>query len=112
VITLILLHRVGAGSDMVAALGLALVAVVVLSPVVHVWYLLWGFVPLAAAGSGRACRLVAWTSPVLVLLAPPNDAPTGAPMVLGGVLGAAAGLLVYTVVRTARRRTALVLDTA
>lgn len=112
VITLFLLHRVGAGSDMVAACGLALVAFVVLSPVVHVWYLLWGFVPLAAAGSDRARRAVAYASPVLVLFAPPNDAPTGVPMVLGGVLGTAAGLLVYQVVRTARRRTALVLDTA
>jgi hypothetical protein len=35
-----------------ALLGLALVAIVVLSPVVHVWYLLWGFVPL----TGRRLR--------------------------------------------------------
>lgn len=111
-ITLVLLHRVGTGSDMVAACGLALVAFVVLSPVVHVWYLLWGFVLLAAAGSDRVRRVVAYASPVLVVLAPPNDAPTGAPMILGGVLGAAAGLLVYNVVRTVRRRTALVLDAA
>ncbi|BEL06407.1 polyprenol phosphomannose-dependent alpha 1,6 mannosyltransferase MptB [Actinoplanes sichuanensis] len=110
VLTLVLLHRVGTGSDMVAACGVALVAFVVLSPVVHVWYLLWGLVPLAAAGSDRIRRVAAYTSPVLVVLAPPNDAPTGAPMVLGGILGVAAGLLVYTVVRTARRRTALVLD--
>ncbi|SFF37077.1 alpha-1,6-mannosyltransferase/alpha-1,6-mannosyltransferase [Actinoplanes philippinensis] len=111
-ITLLLLHRVGTGADMVAALGSALVAFVLLSPVVHVWYLLWGLVPLAAAGAERARRLAACASPVLVLLAPPNDAPPGAPLVLGGVLGTAAGLLVYTVVQATRRRTGLVLDAA
>jgi hypothetical protein len=46
-------------------LGIALTAVVVLAPVVHPWYLLWGFIPLAlGAPDGRVRRTVVAVSVV------------------------------------------------
>ena len=106
VIALVLLRR-GRGPGLVAALGLFLVALVLLSPVVHAWYLLWGIVPLAAAGSERARRWTVWATPVLVVVAPPNDVPPGLAMVLGAVLGVATGLLLYGLLRAAHARSAV-----
>ena len=103
VLALVLLRRSPA-LGMVAALALSLIALVLLGPVVHVWYLLWGLVPLAAAGTARARRIAAYASPALVLVAPPNGMPTGVHLVLGGVLGVAVGLLAYGLLRGARRR--------
>ena len=53
-----------------AGIGLTLLAVAALGPVMQPWYLLWGMVPLAAAGPGRlrpALLLVSAGVPLLVL---------------------------------------------
>jgi alpha-1,6-mannosyltransferase len=80
-------------------LGLALTCVVLLGPVVHMWYLLWGIVPIAAAApdghvrrwAGRACAVLA-----LVLL-PDGDMPTVQTLSQAalGVALAGVGLLGY-----------------
>src|SRR5262249_38334504 len=57
----------------VRALGLALLAMVVLGPVVQPWYLLWPFALLAAAGlTDTAVGAVAGASVALSLLVPPQ----------------------------------------
>lgn len=95
----------GRGDGQVYPLGLALICVVLLSPAVHMWYLLWGIVPIAAAApdgavrrwAGRACAVLA-----LVLL-PDGDMPTLKTLsqaVLGVAL-AAVGLLAYALWRRA-----------
>jgi alpha-1,6-mannosyltransferase len=57
-----------------AGLGIGLLAVVTLGPVIQPWYLLWGMVPLAAAGPGRLRPLLVWVSTGLSLLVLPNGA--------------------------------------
>lgn len=59
-------------------LGLALTVVVVLGPVVHMWYLLWGVVPIAAAApDGPVRRWAARVCAVLALvLLPDGEMPT------------------------------------
>jgi hypothetical protein len=60
----------------VAALGMGLIAVVALGPVVQPWYLLWGFVVLAAASTDANVRaLVAGGSAVLALVLMPRGGP-------------------------------------
>lgn len=56
----------------VRALGVALLVVVVLGPVVHPWYLIWGTVVLAAVASGRLVAALAVGSAVLCLLILPS----------------------------------------
>jgi hypothetical protein len=56
----------------VKALGLSLVAVVVLGPVVQPWYLLWALVPLAAVAGERLAVGLAVSSAVLCLLILPG----------------------------------------
>ena len=56
----------------VRALGLALLAVVLLSPTVQPWYLLWGIVPLAAVVTAREARALAAGCAVLCLLVLPS----------------------------------------
>ncbi|MEV6303463.1 polyprenol phosphomannose-dependent alpha 1,6 mannosyltransferase MptB [Actinoplanes sp. NPDC051861] len=109
-IILMLLRRT-AELGPVTALGLALTALVVLSPVVHTWYLLWGFVPLAAAAPARVRRLVAYATPPLILVTPPNGAEPGTHLALGALIGVAAGLAVFAVLRTAQRRDVLAFAT-
>jgi hypothetical protein len=87
------------GQAQVYPLGLALTCVVLLGPVVHMWYLLWGVIPIAAAApdgavrrwAGRACAVLA-----LVLL-PDGDVPTVKTLAQAalGVALAAAALLGY-----------------
>jgi alpha-1,6-mannosyltransferase len=94
-----------AGQEQVYPLGLALICVVLLSPAVHMWYLLWGIVPIAAAApdgavrrwAGRACAVLA-----LVLL-PDGDMPTLKTLSQAalGVALAAVGLLAYALWRRA-----------
>ncbi|MFF8830377.1 polyprenol phosphomannose-dependent alpha 1,6 mannosyltransferase MptB [Streptomyces sp. NPDC015131] len=74
--------------DPVHALGLALVALVVLSPMVQPWYLLWGTVVVAAATGGRDGRVVralVVLSAALVYV----TAPSGATPAYGFALAAA-----------------------
>jgi hypothetical protein len=61
-------RRIGA----VRALGLALLALVVLGPVVQPWYLLWALVPLAAVAGERLAVGLAVSSAVLCLLILPG----------------------------------------
>ncbi|HSV66585.1 MAG TPA: polyprenol phosphomannose-dependent alpha 1,6 mannosyltransferase MptB [Mycobacteriales bacterium] len=60
----------------VPAIGMGLVAVVALGPVVQPWYLLWGFVILAAASADTGVRsLVAGGSAAMALLLMPRGGP-------------------------------------
>lgn len=89
----VLLVRHGAQIGAVAALGLCLSALVVLGPVVHPWYLLWGLIPLAAAGSHRIRRIAAVVSAVFVLLVIPGGVSPGLPVLLGASVGICLALL-------------------
>jgi alpha-1,6-mannosyltransferase len=60
----------------VAALGMGLITVVALGPVVQPWYLLWGFVVLAAASADQGVRsLVTGGSAGLALVLMPRGGP-------------------------------------
>jgi alpha-1,6-mannosyltransferase len=88
----------------VAALGLCLAALVVLAPVVHPWYPLWGCIPLAAAGSDTVRRGVAVLSALLVLFVLPGGVPPGLPVLLGATIGIAVALLILGALGYPRRR--------
>ncbi|MEV6343120.1 polyprenol phosphomannose-dependent alpha 1,6 mannosyltransferase MptB [Actinoplanes sp. NPDC051851] len=95
VIVLLLLHH-GRSLGMVTAFGLAMTALVILSPVVHAWYLLWGVIPIAAAATSARIRgVVAYSCPVLCLLSPPNGVEPGVQLVIGAVCGVGLGVLAY-----------------
>jgi hypothetical protein len=84
------------------ALGLALTALAVLSPVLHPWYLLWGFVPLAlTAPDGRVRRLVVAASAagVFVLMPDGDRRPTE---MLAGAAGVAVALGLLRLLRLRR----------
>jgi hypothetical protein len=86
------------------ALGLALTALAVLSPVVHPWYLLWGFVPLAlTAPDGRVRRLVVAASAAgaFVLMPDGDRRPT---QLLAGAAGVAVALGLLRLHRPSRGR--------
>jgi hypothetical protein len=87
----------------VTALGLCLMVLVLLGPVVHPWYLLWGLVPLATAGSPTARRRVAAFSVVLVLLVLPGGVTPGLPALLAASTGTGVGLLTIGVLNHRRR---------
>lgn len=75
IICLLLLARAGQhrrGPAAVGAMGLALAAVVLLSPVVQPWYLLWGFVLIAASVTTPGLRraVVTMSALLAVLLMP------------------------------------------
>ena len=66
-------RRTARGLDPVRALGVALLAMVVLGPVVQPWYLLWPFALLAATRlSGNTVAIIAGVSVALVLLVTPQ----------------------------------------
>ncbi len=75
------------------ALGWALVTVACFAPAVQPWYLLWGLLPLAAAGGPRTTRGLAAASVVLCLAILPSGAPVlqgatwGVPVLLAGAAG-------------------------
>jgi hypothetical protein len=74
-------------------LGVALTAVVVAGPVVHPWYLLWGFVPLAlAAPEGTVRRSVVVASAVAPFLLMPDGDRRPVEM-LAGAVGVAVALV-------------------
>ncbi|MGI8816386.1 MAG: polyprenol phosphomannose-dependent alpha 1,6 mannosyltransferase MptB [Pseudonocardia sp.] len=61
--------------DPVTGVGCGLGAVVLLSPTVHPWYLLWGAIPLAASYARiRFRRLAVAASAIVALLVPPTGA--------------------------------------
>jgi alpha-1,6-mannosyltransferase len=99
---LLLRHSTRVGT--VAALGLCLAALVLLAPVVHPWYLLWGIVPLATAGSDMVRRAVAVLSAALVLFVLPGGVPPGLPVLLGASIGVAIALLALGAFNHPRRR--------
>jgi hypothetical protein len=81
------------------ALALIMFAIVLLGPVVHPWYLLWGIVPLAVSTRdtvllGRVALLV-----VGMVLYPMPWGEGFSPGVIWGVLGVAIGVLVLQAVR-------------
>jgi len=84
---LALLRRYHATAPVVG-LGLGLAAVLVLSPVVHPWYLLWAILPLAAAATSPKIRrgVVIATVAMTVTVLPGGVAPTVTAF-LGAVVG-------------------------
>lgn len=101
-------HRTGDGRAAVRSLGLVMVAVIALSPVVHLWYFLWvvPFVAVQRVGRGGMVALVA-TSLVSGLVAPMDSSLHGAylAIVIGSLVVAAAAVLLL-VTRRARERLA------
>jgi hypothetical protein len=83
-------------------LGMSLLAVVALGPVVQPWYLLWGLVPLAAAGPGRLRSLLVWLSAGLSLLVLPNGGMAADPWVVG-FLASVVVVTMVTALEPARR---------
>lgn len=78
----------------VHAVGIALVALVALSPMVQPWYLLWGTAVLAAtACAGRARNVVTVLSAALVYETQPDGSTPVYGFVLAGLTGVAAVLL-------------------
>ncbi|MGR8008593.1 polyprenol phosphomannose-dependent alpha 1,6 mannosyltransferase MptB [Streptomyces hypolithicus] len=79
----------------VHALGVALLALVVLSPMVQPWYLLWGVAAIAAtAWNGRLGRVLAVLSAALVFVTHPSGSTPGYGFLLAGVV-CALGLLLW-----------------
>ncbi len=76
------------------AYALAMSAIVLLSPVVHPWYLLWGFVPLAATDRDpRVRRAVVLLSVLAAYVVMPDGGDRTAAKVLAGTAGLLLGLL-------------------
>ena len=78
-----------------AAIGAGLGAVVLLGPVVHPWYLLWGLVPLAA---GTRDPFLVRPAVALSVVLSPLLLPHGVSFTVDAVVEAAAGLLLGIVV--------------
>ncbi|MEV8515705.1 polyprenol phosphomannose-dependent alpha 1,6 mannosyltransferase MptB [Dactylosporangium sp. NPDC051484] len=76
----------------IAGLGLALSSIILLGPVVHPWYVLWAFVPMAA-GLRQVPRAAVWGSVGLSLFLLPTGAPGYPQAVIAAVFGTVAGLL-------------------
>jgi alpha-1,6-mannosyltransferase len=95
IICLLLLARAGQqrrGPAVVGAIGIALVVIVALSPVVQPWYLIWGFVLIAASVSGAGLRrAVVTVSAVLAMLLMPKGGTVDVSAIVQAVL---AGLAV------------------
>jgi hypothetical protein len=81
------------------ALALIMFAVVLLGPVVHPWYLLWGIVPLAV--STRDPKIVARVALMIVVLVlyPMPWGEGFSPVLVWGVAGAAIAAVVLSAVR-------------
>jgi len=90
--------------DPITGMAAGLGAVVLLGPVVHPWYLLWGLIPLAATKTlPRYRRALLATSAVLALVEPPTGADFNfrayqLPMAI------AAGLVILVLVLLVQRR--------
>ncbi|MBI3685778.1 MAG: polyprenol phosphomannose-dependent alpha 1,6 mannosyltransferase MptB [Actinobacteria bacterium] len=95
----------------VAALGTALIAVVALGPVVQPWYLLWGFVLLAAASRDENVRsLVAGASAAMAMVLMPRGGALAARDIVEAILvgGVVAGVAVLVERSVAKRPRATV----
>jgi hypothetical protein len=94
VVCLVLLARTnrrGRGPAAVGTLGVALLAVVVLSPVVQPWYLLWGFILIAASvPAGTVRSTVITVSAVLSMLLMPKGGTVDVSAIVQAVIAAAA----------------------
>ena len=89
----------------IQALGLALGAFVLLSPVIQPWYLLWAALPLAAStGLSRFRQVTVWLTAAFSVLIMPNGATIPVFTIVQGVVVAGA---VVGVVLLALRRTGL-----
>jgi alpha-1,6-mannosyltransferase len=108
-ICLVLLRR-SVTLGIVPALGLSLIVVVALGPAVHIWYLLWGLIPLAAAAPDRIRRFAVPATFALLVVSAPNGPPHEAPLVAGAFLGVTAGLLACVVLRGTRQALRPVLE--
>ncbi|MGH9297717.1 MAG: polyprenol phosphomannose-dependent alpha 1,6 mannosyltransferase MptB [Acidimicrobiales bacterium] len=67
-----LLWRSRGGISSMRAIGLTMLAVVVLGPVVQPWYLAWGIVLLAPVADGRLRATLVWLSVAVSFLALPD----------------------------------------
>lgn len=86
----------------IQALGLALGAFVLLSPVIQPWYLLWAALPLAAStGLSRYRRATVWLTTAFSVLIMPNGATIPVFTIVQGVV--VAGLVVGAVLVALRR---------
>ena len=85
--------------EVVRSLGLALILIVVGSPTVWPWYLLWGLVLLAATGAQRS-RILAAVAALAMLAV----GPSGSPRLLGPAYAAVSLAVVATVVWLVRDR--------
>ncbi|WP_334027240.1 polyprenol phosphomannose-dependent alpha 1,6 mannosyltransferase MptB [Nocardia terpenica] len=88
----------------IAALGVSLGAVVLLSPVVQPWYLLWAIVPLAAGAATSAFRVPAVVFSVIVAVV---EMPRGADFEVFQIVQAALATVAVTVVFIALTRGSL-----
>lgn len=89
----------------IQALGVALGAFVLLSPVIQPWYLLWAALPLAAStGLSRYRRATVWLTTAFSVLIMPNGATTPVFTIVQGVVVAA---VVVGAVLLVLRRTGL-----
>ncbi len=90
VICLLLLARMER-YGLAGSLGLGLIAVVALGPVVHPWYLLWGFVLVAAGIPSLAVRsAVVTASAALSMVLMPKGGTVDVSAIVQAVLSAAA----------------------
>jgi alpha-1,6-mannosyltransferase len=90
VLCLLLLARIER-YGLVGSLGLGFVAVVALGPVVHPWYLLWGFVLIAAGIPGLGVRnAVVMASAALSMVLMPKGGTVDVSAIVQAVLSAAA----------------------
>jgi alpha-1,6-mannosyltransferase len=89
VIVLLLLARMDR-RGFIASLGLGFVAVVALSPVVQPWYLLWGFILIAAGTSNfRSRTAVIAASAALAVVVMPKGGTVDVSAIIQAVLCAA-----------------------
>jgi alpha-1,6-mannosyltransferase len=79
-----------ASSGFIASLGVGFVAVVALSPVVQPWYLLWGFILIAAGTSNfRSRTAVIAASAALAVVVMPKGGTVDVSAIIQAVLCAA-----------------------
>ena len=98
----------GSPRPVVRGAALALLAVVLLGPVVQPWYLMWALVPLAAAGvRAREARPVMWGILALVVVSQLSGGTMAGPFAVPGSL-AAVGATALVAVRARRAERALV----
>jgi alpha-1,6-mannosyltransferase len=98
-VLLLLTRRLGP----VRAVGLALLAVVALSPTVLPWYLLWGVLPLAAVAGRRLALGLGAACLVLCLATWPDGRSVARPPLYGLPLAAAAAVGVVAARRAGER---------